>query len=332
MNKNKNILYSISDISGYKESVFETLSRLFNRADYIKDYLPSKENRNLYFKMLREISKYNGFIDSLYKKELKKYFNQLLDKYSGNYDYFLVIGGGEFTEDFIKELKKRNKNIKCILYFWDKYEYASIRRCFNFFDEVYTFDPEDAKKYNFKFFPTFYIDDCLKELIDFRKRTLDLYYIGSYKDKNRYIYIKSFEEYCIKNNINYFLKLVTHNIKNFKIENNDRNILRKKLFDYHENLKMLKNSKVVIDLPPKNQQGLTLRCFEAIATDTKVITTNSDIKNYDFFSEENIYVIDNLNDIDKIPLEFFNIPPINVHEKIKKKYTEEYFIKYLIEN
>ena len=51
------------------------------------------------------------------------------------------------------------------------------------------------------------------------------------------------------------------------------------------------NSRCILDSPQAGQLGLTIRVLEALGAKKKLITTNKDIKNYDFYKEENIYEV-----------------------------------------
>ena len=70
------------------------------------------------------------------------------------------------------------------------------------------------------------------------------------------------------------------------------------------------------------QDGLTFRVFEAIGYHKKLITTNKDIKTYDFYNSNNIYVIDDVKNI-SIPLSFFETD----YEEIPKQIVEKYMLK-----
>lgn len=49
-------------------------------------------------------------------------------------------------------------------------------------------------------------------------------------------------------------------------------------------------SKAVIDSPQSGQRGLTMRTLEVLGSNHKLITTNGDIVNYDFYDPANIFV------------------------------------------
>ena len=79
------------------------------------------------------------------------------------------------------------------------------------------------------------------------------------------------------------------------------------------------NSKCVVDVENRGQHGLTMRSIEIIGLKRKFITTNQDIKNYDFYNENNILVIDRSAPI--LDMDFFKRPYEELDEEIYKKYS-----------
>ncbi|MCV4677987.1 hypothetical protein OFC08_34485, partial [Escherichia coli] len=49
-----------------------------------------------------------------------------------------------------------------------------------------------------------------------------------------------------------------------------------------EVVEMMKCSEIIIDIHHPRQRGLTMRTIECIGLNKKIITTNEDIKKYDF--------------------------------------------------
>lgn len=323
---NDNILYSVASILEYKKSIEKNLKELFREVDYIEDYLPPKNNRTRWFRLLREMAKVNGFFKKIYLKELQKYFYDILK--NRNYKYFIVIGGGEFSKEFLDVLRKKNPQIICIVFFWDKFETTSLRKSYMYFDKVFTFDIQDSREKNIRFLPTFYIEECKNENSNYLKdREIDMYYMGAYKGIERYELIKKFKDYCIVNELNFNLKLI--DLKgNCKVR--DENIIYDKKINYLENIATLKKSKVVLDIQNGEQTGLTLRCFEAIAAEVKVITTNKNIYNYDFYRKENIIVINSTEEIERIPKDFFMENYLKLEKRIVEKYSVKNFLNELL--
>ena len=83
--------------------------------------------------------------------------------------------------------------------------------------------------------------------------------------------------------------------------------------------RIIEQSKVVIDMQHPNQKGLTMRSIETLGMRKKLITTNSDIVNYDFYNENNIYIIDRDNPV--IKPDFFKTEYIPIPDKIYNRYS-----------
>jgi hypothetical protein len=75
--------------------------------------------------------------------------------------------------------------------------------------------------------------------------------------------------------------------------------------------------------------GLSFRVFEAIGYSRKLITNNNEVKSYDFYHPNNIYVLDN----DERTLgEFLNVPYAEIHPEIVDRYNFDNWIFRILEN
>ena len=77
---------------------------------------------------------------------------------------------------------------------------------------------------------------------------------------------------------------------------------------------MIAESKCILDYNQEGQVGLSLRPMEALFLERKLITNNTDIKNYDFYNHDNIFILgeDNINEIK----EFINKPYKKIDQDI----------------
>lgn len=78
-------------------------------------------------------------------------------------------------------------------------------------------------------------------------------------------------------------------------------------------------SSSILDIEHPLQRGLTIRTFEALGSGKKLITTNKNISEEDFFNPDNILIIDR-NNI-SIDLDFFDIPFSPLSKSIRSRYT-----------
>jgi hypothetical protein len=96
--------------------------------------------------------------------------------------------------------------------------------------------------------------------------------------------------------------------------------------------KILQNTSIILYVPHHNQSGLTIRTFEEIGLNKKLITTNENVKNYDFYNSNNIFIVNkgNLHLLDN----FIRLPYIKLSDAIYKKYSVTNWVKsfFLEEN
>ena len=78
-------------------------------------------------------------------------------------------------------------------------------------------------------------------------------------------------------------------------------------------------SKILLDICRKKQVGLSFRIFESLGCHKKIITTNKDIINYDFYNPSNIFVIDEENVV--IDTSFIESNYLDIPNHIYDKYT-----------
>ena len=95
-----------------------------------------------------------------------------------------------------------------------------------------------------------------------------------------------------------------------------------------ETANVLKHSKVAIDVPVQGQNGLTMRTIETLAAHTKIITTNRNIKEYDFYNPDNVEIIDR-ND-PQIREDFVDSPYTPIDDGIIEKYSLGNWVRRLL--
>lgn len=121
---------------------------------------------------------------------------------------------------------------------------------------------------------------------------------------------------------------------NTNIENERLSLLCNKFeiihskIDYKEILNYINKSKCLIDIVQNGQCGLSWRALEAMFYRKKLITNFKDIKEYDFYKKDNIFIIgeDDLNNIKN----FVNTGYVDIPENIIKKYTIDGWIENFI--
>lgn len=219
---------------------------------------------------------------------------------------YVVLGENFYNYNVSKFIKKFNPKCKVVLFFWNKllnYNYTEYIKDPNL-DDIYTFDEEEAKKYNFKFAGTFY---SKRVKLPENKVVKDVLFLGRGKDREKEI--KDLESLLKK------LKIKT----DFHIINDEKDYI-----DYKDYLEMISKSKAILDYSAYNQRGLTLRVMESLFFGKKLITANKHIKEYDFYDKNNIFILfeDDITKLNK----FLKTPVKPVDPKILDYYDFDNWI------
>lgn len=266
-----------------------------------------------------QLKLYNFILKTVFNKNIKNvyYGKEILKKLAENnekQDAILTIKGDFIDSKSILGFKKFTK--KSIAFFNDSISRCpKIKRVIPAFDEVFSFEKEDCKKYNLNFITNWiYPMQTARE----KNEVFQVYNISS-KDKRSAI-LSKIALILKENKINY--KIIIFDKKNRKQDPNLEYTTKQiPLIEVNKNLH---NAQILLDINRIGQSGLTFRVLESIALEKKLITTNADIKNYDFYNPNNIMIVDVKTP--NISLDFFNTEYEKIPEMIFKKYTLEQWI------
>jgi len=257
----------------------------------------------------------NFFTKTLFNYNLKREHlnNVLLDitKNQKKQDVTLIIKGDNLSISTIKEIKKNTKYL--VTFLNDSMaRYPRMKRVFPYFDKVYSFDPDDVAKNGFNSI-TNYIYFDLNNLTPTKTKHC-VFNISSLDKRSKTM--PRFAAYFKNSKIDY--KLIAFSNKTHE-ELKDLNIeITNKMYSLDEVFELVKKSEILLDLQRPNQKGLSFRILEGIGLNKKIITTNQDVINYDFYNPKNIAVVDSNNIT--ISSDFFKTPYEKIDPSIVKKY------------
>lgn len=301
---------------GFNNHIINTLEKKGHITNHIDFNTFTYKYPNFFYKA------YNFFLKTFFKTNLKTlyYGREIIKRLNEKgeiQDVILVIKGDFIAPQSILEFKKYTK--KTIGFFNDNtYRCPKIIKVIPNFDEVYSFEKEDCKKYNLKF-ATNWIYNSMISSDNIKNTKYKIFNISS-MDK-RLSLISKIASDLLSKKINY--KFIVYDKKNI---GNDKNL---EYISRHISLSdvntYINNSQVLLDINRKGQSGLTFRVFESMGLKKKLITTNSDIRNYDFYNPNNILIIDENNP--NIPIDFFN----NEYEEIPKEILNKYTLNGWVE-
>ena len=263
-------------------------------------------------------------LNRLVKLPLKKIWGKysILEKYKNvsgeKIAVFTNVSIGKISLDYLRALQT-NYGFKVVLVGVDSC-LDKILSPLNFtskfkFDLVYTFDEADSRNYGFRFTNTLY-----SKRNDIVPSTLhsDLFFIGRAKDRIQKL--QSIASQCVRESI----------MPNFSILINNKNqqpINGVKYIDqvvpYDQVLPQILSSKCLLDIVQEGQDGLTMRVYEAIFYNKKLITNNKSVKKLKYYNPDYMQVVDSLDEI--------NIRWINEGGSVDYHYQGDYSPIHLIE-
>jgi hypothetical protein len=242
--------------------------------------------------------KINRLINLPYKSIWYKYSH--LNRYSKIIDKVLVIDGALNQLNIGSLQKLKNKKISCFLYMLNSINASSpildkIRnKIFSFkWNEVLTFDGDDARKYGFREMPFCYyschrIEGGLSQI-------RDVYFSGGLKG-GREPLIFEVLSFLQKSRVAVLFDLTTKENINLQIKEGVE--IYKSWIPYEIVLERAKQSNCILEILQEEQGGTSLRYFEAITMNKKLLTTNKNVKNYPFYDSRWIRVFSRVEDID----------------------------------
>lgn len=291
--KDQDILFISANFFGYEKEISQRLRQLGSVVDFYNE----RPSDSL---LSKGIIRVNG---RLLKNKINAYYQKILEETkTKNYDYFLLIKGEAIPFFFLEQFRAYHSKTKMIYYSYDAVlEYPKFLKLFPYFDENFTFEPQDALHYKLHFRPLFFLDSYQNSELKTEVK-YDLAFIGS-AHTDRYVIGEEIHHICQRNKLKtyfyYFApskhtfllkKLFDKNLKKFDLKK-----LSFKKLDHVEIAQIYAASHAVLDLNKPFQAGLTMRTFESLAAGKKLITTNADVKNYPFYNRENILIIDRSN-------------------------------------
>ena len=227
----------------------------------------------------------------------ERYHRRLLERIASiEFDYVFVIKGELLSEDFVSRLKAGNRSAKFILYQWDSIgRVPGVERLLPYFDRVLSFDRRDClKRPEFVFRPLFYRDPPQKKGSE-PTLSYDLTFIG-WLHSDRFSRLLEIEAELKALGLRMYIYLYTGigTYLRHLIRGRHR-FLHFRRLPFIKVAKVMAASKCILDLPHAEQNGLTMRTIEAIGMRRKLVTTNLDIVNYDFFDRQNILSVAQLD-------------------------------------
>lgn len=327
----KNIVLISPKFFNYEQEIKRELERKGASVYFIDDRLKD----NIFTKILFRTK----FSEKLLRNKIVKYFDKHLRKIkTRKIDYVLAITPEGFSKRVIEFYKRELQDAVFILYMWDSIRNRPyITEMLGLYDKVLTFDKNDSNDYAFYFRPLFYTDDYREIGLSVGKSTeFDLSFIGT-AHSDRYTVVKklvSSSSEKLKCFLFFYLqhpimiawhRIIEPSFRKVKIKD-----LSFKSLTKQQIVSVLERSACVIDVHHPRQNGLTMRTMEVLGAKRKLITTNVNILNYDFYNPANIVIIDRQAPI--LDEDFLKIPYQQPDEPTYSKYSISYWVDEVFAN
>lgn len=319
MFKDKKILFFSASFFGYQLEICKSLTAHGAKVDFFDE----RPKNDFWTKATIRIDK------RFMRRKIQKYYEDIINGTSEVvYDYVFFLKAEVITLEMLEQLKKRQLHAQFILYMWD-----SIKNCpatadlFPLFDKILSFDRKDVEKNPFLHFrPLFYIEEYASLKPIGAEKEYAITFIGT-GHTDRYRLVSKVREFCKNHNLKGYFFMYLQDWKIFIV----RKIFQKgfrnaKRSDFSFNpmnkfqiIKIIEKSNCILDIERAVQCGLTMRTIEILGASRKLITTNKDIVNYDFYNENNIMVIDRQNPV--LLLNFIKGEYQSIDENVYDKYS-----------
>lgn len=318
--KDKKILLLYARFFGYDKIVKEKLERLGAKVDLYD----ARANINTVEKAIKKI-----YSQYYYKKQRK--FNSRIQEDNQGYSYDFIFSNENIEVQTVENYRKQFRDAKLILYLDDSIaNMKGVEKTFKFYDSVFTFDRRDAEKYHVIFRPLFYCDAFKEQKAKGTRIAYDVCFVGTCHSDRLTIINQVFEKhpnyrYYIYCYLQSWFMYCYYKIIDPEYRRTGMDFFKYKQMPLNAVAERMAESIAVLDIQHPKQTGLTMRTIETLGLGKKLITTNRDIEQYDFFIRQNILVIDRDNPV--IPKSFINCVSVPLNDDLVAKYSLEGWIK-----
>lgn len=198
----------------------------------------------------------------------------------------VIIFDYGYQQGMERYIRRINPDCEVSLFFWNVITPCRINhKLFTDKSAIYSTDPADCERYQFHYNSMFYTRQYRESWQDKNHR---LFFIG--QDKGRAEVLAALRKILTRAGITCDIRIVS--------DSKDPAYLRSlgelhspRALSYPEYLSQLKDCDILLDINQKGQQALTMRVMEAIYLSKKLITNNAAIRAYDFYNENNIFLL-----------------------------------------
>ena len=224
----------------------------------------------------------------------------------------------ELDETVLDKLKKKNENLKLVLYLVDPmtgFDKPEHLRIIQKMDLVYSINKDDCEKYGFTYYELVY-----SKTESDQKQTgekADLYYLGSGEDRTEFL--QKVYQRCEREHV----RTSFHVLSDVRQETVGIHRHRSTV-PYEENINWIMKSNCILEVMHKDFDNPTQRYSEAVVYNKKLLTNNSKVIEFEFYNPEYMKIFHSIEDID---MDF-----IKSETEVNYHYQNEFSPKLLIQD
>jgi hypothetical protein len=250
----------------------------------------------------------------LLKTKIAEYYEGVaVQTVDDQFDVVFLLNPEALPTSFLDLCKLRWPGAYYVMYMWDSVSNRKHTLDFApYCDRVFTFDRDDAAAHGFSFMPLFYLD-AYGAVRQGEKPNYkyDLCFMGT-AHSDRYPIARDVRNWCCERGLSCFFYFYVQG-KSMYWVNSFRSKGAMPGMDEVSFTKMgvadivgvVTTSRAVLDIQHPKQTGLTMRTLETLGAGRRLVTTNLDVRKYDFYHPRQVQVIDRLKPSEALDLEFF---------------------------
>ena len=312
----KQILLIAPNYFGYDQEIKKKLENLGAKVDFIYDRPFSTPLMKAVTRLRRDFVL--PIADHFFEEQLLRFSR-------ASYDIVFVVQGEGLSPKTLSSFRTLFPQASLVLYMWDSFRNKpSLVGNISLFDRCFSFDSKDCSTYGMQFRPLFFNDGI--DSLQVEETHYDVSFIGT-AHSDRYSIVKNLHQALPTNSKTYFYlylqakwyyhyqRLANQHLAGAKISEFEFTPLAKSKVQ-----EVFGQSFSVLDIEHPDQIGLTMRTFETLGAQKKLITTNKAVIEYDFFNPDNIFVVPRDGRLN-IPAAFFEEPVTPLAVPLYEKYS-----------
>ncbi len=267
------------------------------------------------------------FADRLYERLLLQFG-------ATHYDTILIVNGQTLSYKMLSTLRTSFHAARVVLYMWDSIDNRrGVVTNLPLFDTTFSFDPLSALNYGMRQRPLFFSKGFERPADD--DFDYHLSFVGT-AHTDRYAVVNRLRRSLLPELRSYwYLYLQAPWVYHaYRMTNQDMRQARRDEFEFVPLNKtalqsVFSRSFAIVDIEHPQQRGLTMRTFETMGSHKKLITTNAQVRDYDFFNDDNICVVDRATP--RVPSAFLESPFVPVAPELYRRYSIEGWVDEVLD-